>query len=278
MSRAKPASHLIPDNYDVRSTIDDLKQDRRFATTLVSGLGLLRCFTAAEPLLGNRELAERTGLPKATVSRLSFTLAALGHLRRNSRLGKYELGPAVLTLGYPLLANMRARFVARRLMRELTDHSAGQTSMAVRHGLDAVYVESFRPEEDWINRPEIGTTRPLMRTAIGHALLFASSLEEREQVFARYRRQAPEAWRADQAAVTRSLRQIAEQGFCAIWGSYRKELWAVGVPLRRVTGGEAIAFNLSLVAHRTTRTKMTRRYGPRLVELARRVEAALGLA
>lgn len=274
MFQPKPAALGTP---STRARIDTLKRDRRFATTLVSGLDLLRCFTAAEPMLGNKELAERMGLPKATVSRLTFTLTALGHLRRNARLGKYELGPAVLTLGYPLLANLRARFVARQLMRELTDHSAGQTSMALRHGLEAVYVESFRPAEDWINRPEIGTTRPVMRTAIGHALLFAASLEEREQVFAQHRQREPAAWKADQAAVTRSLREIAKQGFCSIWGSYRRELWAVGVPMRRVSGEEAIAFNLSLVAHRTTRSALTRRYGPRLVELVRRVEAALGL-
>ncbi len=260
-----------------RPAIDALKHDRRFATTLVSGLELLRCFTSVEGMLGNKELAERTGLPKATVSRLSFTLAALGYLRRNQRLGKYELGPAVLTLGYPLLANLRARFIGRQLMRELTDHTAGQTSMALRHDLEAVYVESFRPEEDWINRPEIGTTRPVMRTAIGHALLFAATLEEREQVFELHRKREPQRWRADQAAVSRSLRQIAEQGFYSIWGSYRKELWALGAPMKRAAGSEAIAFNLSLLAHRTTRTKMTRDYGPRLVGLVRSVESTLGL-
>ncbi|MCS6762770.1 MAG: hypothetical protein MO853_00560 [Candidatus Protistobacter heckmanni] len=39
----------------------------------------------------------------------------------------------------------------------------GQTSMAVLSGLDAMYVESFRPHEEWLSRPEIGTTRPAMQ-------------------------------------------------------------------------------------------------------------------
>src|ERR1051326_4467801 len=42
--------------------------DRQFATTLARGLEVLRCFTPLEPLLGNKEISVRTGLPKPTVS------------------------------------------------------------------------------------------------------------------------------------------------------------------------------------------------------------------
>jgi DNA-binding IclR family transcriptional regulator len=263
--------------WPLHAPLHQLKQDRRYATTLVAGLDLLRCFSQAEPVLGNAELAERLGLPKSTVSRLAFTLAAFGFLRRNERLRKYELGPSVLTLAYPVLANMRERFVARRHMRELTDHTGGQTSMAILQGLEAVYVESFRPEEDWINRPEIGTTRPIMHTAIGHTLLHACALEQRNAVFAMHRERSPDTWRKDEAVVRRSLREITERGFCAIWGTYRRELWAIGVPMRNLRGREPIAFNLSVLAYKTSKKAMLEDFGPRLVGLVRSVEAALGL-
>ena len=61
--------------------------DRQFATTLARGLEVLRCFTPLEPLLGNKEISVRTGLPKPTVSRLTYTLTKLGYLRHNMRLG-----------------------------------------------------------------------------------------------------------------------------------------------------------------------------------------------
>jgi hypothetical protein len=61
--------------------------DRQFATTLARGLEVLRCFTPLEPLLGNKEISVRTGLPKPTVSRLTYTLTKLGYLRHNIRLG-----------------------------------------------------------------------------------------------------------------------------------------------------------------------------------------------
>lgn len=54
--------------------------DRRFATTLARGLSVLRAFRPSNDGLGNAEIAERTGLPRSTVSRLTFTLQTLGYL------------------------------------------------------------------------------------------------------------------------------------------------------------------------------------------------------
>ena len=70
------------------------------------------CFTPTEGLLGNGEIAERTGLPKPTVSRLTYTLTKLGYLAHVERLAKYQLAPAALALGYTALANIRIRQLA----------------------------------------------------------------------------------------------------------------------------------------------------------------------
>src|SRR6201989_3038925 len=92
--------------------------DRQFATTLARGLEVLRCSTPLEPLLGNKEISVRTGLPKPTVSRLTYTLTKLGYLRHNMRLGKYQLGSALLSVGYPLLPSVDVRPGAPALHEE----------------------------------------------------------------------------------------------------------------------------------------------------------------
>lgn len=64
------------------STIDETTLDeRKFVVALARGLDLLRAFRPGETMLGNRDFAERTGLPKATVNRLAYTLTVLGYLR-----------------------------------------------------------------------------------------------------------------------------------------------------------------------------------------------------
>src|SRR5260370_9164793 len=75
--------------------------DRQFATTLARGLEVLRCFTPLEPLLGNKEISVRTGLPKPTVPPLTSTLTKLGYRRHNMRLRKHHLGSPGPSVPHP---------------------------------------------------------------------------------------------------------------------------------------------------------------------------------
>ena len=61
-----------------------------------SGLAILRAFHVDLKLLGNLEIAEITGLPKSTISRLTYTLTQLGYLRYREEFGKYELAASLL--------------------------------------------------------------------------------------------------------------------------------------------------------------------------------------
>lgn len=54
------------------------------AASLTRGLDILRAFAANDATLGNQQLIERTGLPKATVSRLTATLVSLGYLHHDT--------------------------------------------------------------------------------------------------------------------------------------------------------------------------------------------------
>ena len=52
----------------VPHTLLEHEGDRQFATTLARGMELLRCFSAEQPVLGNKELARLLQLPAATAS------------------------------------------------------------------------------------------------------------------------------------------------------------------------------------------------------------------
>ena len=200
--------------------------DRQFATTLARGLEVLRCFTPLEPLLGNKEISVRTGLPKPTVSRLTYTLTKLGYLRHNMRLGKYQLGSAVLSIGYPLLASMNVRQVARPLMKELADYCNGSVSMGVRDRLNMVYVESCRSGNGITTLPDIGTSVPIGQSVIGRAFLAACTPQEREAVLNQMKVKEPEAHRKYRAPIDKSLEDIRARGFCASNGELRREVHA----------------------------------------------------
>ncbi|MGH8765125.1 MAG: IclR family transcriptional regulator [Burkholderiales bacterium] len=250
--------------------------DRQFATTLARGLEVLRCFTPMEPMLGNKEISVRTGLPKPTVSRLTYTLTKLGYLRHNMRLGKYQLGSAVLSIGYPLLASMSIRQIAQPFMKELADYSNGSVNMGIRDRLNMVYVEACR-SGNLSTLPDIGTAIPIAQSVIGRAFLYACTPQEREAVLNQMKVKEPENLRKYQASISKSLEEIRTRGFCNATGEFRREVNAVGVPMRRTVDGEIITFNCGVPSFALKKGQIEDDIGPRLVAMVRNIEAAVGI-
>ncbi len=251
--------------------------DRQFATTLARGLEVLRCFTPPEPMLGNKEISVRTGLPKPTVSRLTYTLTKLGYLRHNMRLGKYQLGSAVLSIGYPLLASMSVRQVARPHMKELADYCNGSVSMGIRDRLNMVYVESCRSGNGIATLPDIGTSVPIAQAAIGRAYLAACTPPEREALLNQMKVKQPEILRKYKPQIDRGLEDVRSRGFCTSVGELRREVHAAGVPMRRSVDGEIVSFNCGVPAFLLKKGQLEDDIGPRLVSMVRNIEAALGM-
>jgi DNA-binding IclR family transcriptional regulator len=251
--------------------------DRQFATTLARGLEVLRCFTPLEPMLGNKEISVRTGLPKPTVSRLTYTLTKLGYLRHNMRLGKYQLGSAVLSIGYPLLASMSLRQVARQHMKDLADYCSGAVAMGIRDRMNMVYVESCRSGNGLTNLPDIGTSVPIGQTVIGRSFLAACTPPEREAVLNQMKVKEPEMLRKYRPQIDKSLDDIRARGFCVSMGELRREVYSVGVPMRRTVDGEIISFNASIPAFMLKKGQLEEDIGPRLVAMVRNIEASLGM-
>src|SRR6201993_1632381 len=74
-------------------------------TALARGLTVLRAVAAAHAPLSNRELAELTGIPKPTVSRITATLVGAGFLFRLPDSERFVLTASVLALSKGFLRN-----------------------------------------------------------------------------------------------------------------------------------------------------------------------------
>jgi DNA-binding IclR family transcriptional regulator len=251
--------------------------DRQFATTLARGLEVLRCFTPLEAMLGNKEISVRTGLPKPTVSRLTYTLTKLGYLRHNMRVGKYQLGSAVLSIGYPLLASMSVRQIARPFMKELAEYCNGAVSMGMRDRMNMVYVESCRSGNGIATLPDIGTAVPIAQSVIGRAFVASCTPPEREAVLNQMKVKEPEMYRRNRPQIDKAMEDIRSRGFCITLGELRREVHGVGVPMRRTVDGEVIAFNCTVPAFVLKKGQLEEDIGPRLVAMVRNIEAALGM-
>jgi len=254
---------------------DPEKQDRKFVTALARGLEILHAFTPSDHLLGNQEIAERTGLPKPTVSRLTYTLTRLGYLDHAARLGKYQLATGVLALGYSVLSGMGIRRLARPFMQELAEQANASVSLGSRHRLDVVYVEHARPTTPLTLRLDVGSWIPIATTAMGRALLAAMPESERRNVLGHLARSDPRHWPQRRAGVERAIEHHHAHGFTLSLGEWQPDIHAVGVPIALPDGSGVLAFNCGGPAFLLPRDRLVEELGPRLVLLMRNVEAAL---
>ncbi|WP_245999350.1 helix-turn-helix domain-containing protein [Paracoccus methylarcula] len=96
---------------------DDIEAegDRNFVTAIARGFEVLRCFRLDETTLTNQEIAGRTGLPKPTVSRLTYTLCKLGYLVQSDAKGPTGSAPVCSRSGSAHWPGWRsARWPSRR--------------------------------------------------------------------------------------------------------------------------------------------------------------------
>jgi hypothetical protein len=80
-----PVSDTLPDDVQAPDAGDAADaprgaEERYFITALARGLEVLACFRSADKGLSNQQIAERCGLPKSTVTRITYTLTTLGYL------------------------------------------------------------------------------------------------------------------------------------------------------------------------------------------------------
>jgi DNA-binding IclR family transcriptional regulator len=264
---------VLSESADAR---DGLSGDRQFVTALARGLEVLRCFRAADSLLGNQEIAARTGLPKPTVSRLTHTLTRLGYLVHVERFSKYQLGTAALSLGYTALASMDIRHVARPLMQELAEYSDVAVSLGSHDQTSMIYIESCRGKGAITIRLGVGSRVPVATTAMGRAFLCAISSERRATILAEVVRRHPEDRARMENGMAQALAEYGEKGFTTSVGDWQSDIHAVGVALTHPASGEVFALNCGGAAFLLPRQRLEGDLAPRLIDLARRIEFALG--
>lgn len=256
------------------SPLEENSNDRQFVTALARGLEVLRCFKPRDRHLGNQDIAERTGLPKPTISRLTHTLTRMGYLHHDEKLGKYQLGTAVLSLGFSLLTNMDVLKIARPLMQELADYSHTVVSVGTRDRLGMIYLDGRHSTDATVSlRREPGTRVPIASTAMGRALLCGLPESEREQLMDNIRQRDPNNWSQHKSGIEQALRDYEERGFCLSIGDWRSDVNAIGVPMLPIAGSRLLTFNCAAPAFLLRQHMLEDDIGPRLVNLVRTIES-----
>ncbi len=202
------------------------------ANTLLRGMRVLQAFRSNDDgPLPNKEVMARTGLPKATVSRLVHTLASLGYVAIDAKTGNYSLAPGVLTFAHVFLSRLDIRSLARPLMQRLSAPAGTTVVLAMRDRLAMTTIESIVADPRFQLRAWIGASAPIALTASGHAHLAGLSEPHRAALLEQLRERHAPDWPVISRHVERSLRSVSSRGFCLELGEWKAQVNDVAVPV-----------------------------------------------
>jgi DNA-binding IclR family transcriptional regulator len=249
--------------------------DRQFVTALGRGFAILQAFTQRDTMLGNREIAERTGLPKPTVSRLTYTLMRLGYLTYLPRLAKYQLGLGAVALGQLALGNLSIRQVARPHMQRLAAEMDATVSLGGRDRLSMLYIEHCPPPSAVALQLNIGSRIPLAVTAMGRAYFAAAGAEERAEIAAKLAERHGRDFKAIEAGLKEAVDMHAAFGFTISVGDWNAEVHAAAAAVA-LPDGTVLAMNCGAPAFSMSRERVLREAGPRVAAAAKAVAVLAG--
>lgn len=241
---------------------------------LQRGLEILRCFRPTDGLLGNQELSLRSGLPKATVSRLTYTLSKLGYLVYLSEEGKYRMGVPVLGLGFACLGGLKIRETLQPHMQELADEigDGALLTLAGRDDLSMIYIACARSTGVISLQLNVGSRISLGRSNLGRVYLAAIGKDERDALMERLReRYGKERWPQIHRGILRAVEEVRSKGYFTSIGEWHPHVNSVAVPFHQSHPGLPM-FAISIGAPSyVLGPKRVRSLGPRLLEMVNKV-------
>ncbi|MGY6566078.1 MAG: IclR family transcriptional regulator [Halomonadaceae bacterium] len=205
------------------------QKSNKSVQSLERGIEIIRAFRAGYDLLGNGELAERTGLSRSTVSRLTQTLCLAGLLEHDRHRRAYRLAAPVLSFAHAMRSSHPIFKVATPLMRFASEQHRVNVGIATADRDEMLYLESIRYSAKTTLRSIVSGQRvPMELTSLGHAYLSAISEEERTVFFRKFKDGQPGS-EGRKSEIERSIESVWEQGYCAV--SWQPGIVALATPV-----------------------------------------------
>lgn len=223
----------------------DRATERHFVTALGRGLKVLSCFRHGDILLSNNDISERCNLPRSTVSRLTYTLTRLGYLYYVESKGKYRLGAAVITLGTTMLSSLTIRDIAKPYMQELADLSNASVGLGTADHRSALYLEYCTPQRGLVLPTRVGTRISIINSAMGRAILAASTKRDRETIFYDIRRRDEIAWPEIYADIEKAICEHETTGCCTSFQDWQQNVNAIAAGFNPGEGLPVMSINVA---------------------------------
>lgn len=236
-------------------------------------MAILAAFRPGVSALTNAEIAERTQLPRSTISRLTQTLLECGFLWHDVTAGVYRLAAPILSLAHAMRLELDILNVALPMMREAAEGKRINVGLAVPDHMDMVYIESVRRNRGGLFRHVVSGSRiPMELTALGRAHMATLDPATFDAVMARLSERHSQDWPPIQRMILDAVRMVHEKKYCIV--SWQSGMTSIATPLV-LPGQPSYVFNMSYASQEISDSYARKELAPSLLKLTARVRLEL---
>ncbi|WP_294927806.1 IclR family transcriptional regulator C-terminal domain-containing protein [uncultured Paracoccus sp.] len=237
-----------------------------FIASLAKGLRVIEAFRAERPRLSIAEVAEATGLDRATARRCLLTLHELGYADYDGKF--FALTPRILRLGMGALAAMPLAQLVQPWLDQLSERIGQSTSVSILDGTEIVYLARAAQRRVMSIGLMPGSRLPAHCTSMGRVLLAALPEAQARAIVERSDltpRTAHSLTAPDE--IMARIRQARTDGHAVIDQEIEPGLRSIAVPLYDMRGQVVAALNTGVAAVQSSAGELAALYLPALLRV-----------
>jgi IclR family pca regulon transcriptional regulator len=255
--------------------IDAFRGDPNFMTSLARGLTVIQAFSQKKRELTISQLSGKTGLSRAAVRRVLYTLTKLGFAGSDDGRHFY-LGPRILALGYSYIASMPLATTAQPVLERVSHELHESCSISTLDRTEIIYVARANVTRIMSIDLGVGSRLPAFCTSMGRILLASLPAEDLESYLGQ-----TELKRFTERTITSAeklrqvLRLVSRNGYAIVDQELELGLRSMAVPIQNPDGRIVAALNVGAHAQRVSIQEMQTKFLPRLRAAAQELSMLL---
>ncbi len=237
-----------------------------FVGSLAKGLRVLEAFGADSPRRSISDVAQNTGLDRATARRCLLTLHEVGYANYD---GKYfSLTPRALRLGLSALASMPLPQIVQPWLDQLSETIGQSCSVAILDGHEIVYLARAAQRRVMSVGLMPGSRLPAHCTSMGRVLLAAMPEAQARELLdgMNLSPRTPNSL-ADVDSLMVEIARVRDQGYASVDQEVELGLRSIAVPVLNQHGDTVAALNTGFAAITPDPQVAVETYLPKLLQI-----------
>lgn len=245
-------------------------------TPFERGLAVIQAFSSQHPSMSISGLSQKTGIPRAAVSRCLHTLRTLGLVSQDDRKN-FSLTPKILSLGFDCFTAVPLSKASQSVLNHVTGCLNETSSLAVLDRDEVLCLARATSQHIAQTNFDVGVRLPASCTAAGRVILSHQERAERESYLARVHlaRYTPHTL-SDHQRLRQELEAIRVRGYAICDQELELGLRSIAVPVLDANGRVKAALSVVAPASRVATAELEPHFLPVLYMAAWELGMLLG--